>query len=214
MKKIINNYFLLVVFVLFLFKDTLYSFINTKEYKVDNCIYLKNLETNYNELLEFNNVGVSYSLDYINSYIIYKDVYNYLDQVTILKGKDYKLKKNYPIINNNTLVGYISKVNKSNSIVKLLTNKDSKISVKINEEIGILEYDNVLKITGISNYSNINKGDEIYTSGFGKLPENIYIGKVSDIMLDNKNIEKIIYIDYELDIRKINYVTVLKESKS
>lgn len=214
MKHVMNNYMLLVVFLLFLFKDSLYSLIELKEYKVDNCIYLNNLETNYNELIEFNNIDVSYKLDYLNSYIIYKDIYNYLEKVTILKGKDYNLKKNYPIINNNTLVGYISKVNKNTSIVNLLTNKSSKISVKINEEIGILEYDNVLKITGISNYSNIGIGDEIYTSGFGEFPENIYIGKVRDIILDNKKIEKIIYIDYEIDIRKINYVTILKESIS
>lgn len=214
MKKKINRYTIFIIFlILFIFKDYLYSLINIKEIQIDNCIYLKNIEKNYEELLEFSNIEINYNIDYLNSYIIYKDIYNYLKEVTILGGKDKNLKENYPVIFNNTLVGTIKKVNKTTSIVKLITNNESILSVKINNEIGILEYDNTLKITGISNYGNIAIGDEIYTSGFGNIPENIYIGKVKDIILDNKNIEKIIYLDYSIDLKGINYVTILKESK-
>lgn len=214
MKKKINRYTILIIFlILFIFKDYLYSLINLKEIQIDNCIYLKNIEKNYEELLEFSNIEINYNIDYLNSYIIYKDIYNYLKEVTILGGKDKNLKENDPVIFNNTLVGTIKKVNKTTSIVKLITNNESILSVKINNEIGILEYDNTLKITGISNYGNIAIGDEIYTSGFGNIPENIYIGKVKDIILDSKNIEKIIYLDYSIDLKGINYVTILKESK-
>lgn len=214
MKKKINRYTILIIFLmLFIFKDYLYSLINLKEIQIDNCIYLKNIEKNYEELLEFSNIEINYNIDYLNSYIIYKDIYNYLKEVTILGGKDKNLKENDPVIFNNTLVGTIKKVNKTTSIVKLITNNESILSVKINNEIGILEYDNTLKIMGISNYGNIAIGDEIYTSGFGNIPENIYIGKVKDIILDNKNIEKIIYLDYSIDLKGINYVTILKESK-
>ena len=211
MKKKINRYTILIIFLmLFIFKDYLYSLINIKKIQIDNCIYLKNIEKNYEELLEFSNIEINYNLDYLNSYIIYKDIYNYLKEVTILGGKDKNLKENDPVIFNNTLVGTIKKVNKTTSIVKLITNNESILSVKINNEIGILEYDNTLKITGISNYGNIAIGDEIYTSGFGNIPENIYIGKVKDIILDSKNIEKIIYLDYSIDLKGINYVTILK----
>ena len=214
MKKIFKKYnLILIFFLLFIFKDFLFNLINMKSLQPDNCIYLKNVEKNYEELLEFNDIEVKYNIDYINSYIIYKDIYNYLNEVTILGGTNKNLQKDYPVIFNNTLVGVIKDVNKSTSIVRLLTNKDTVISVKINNEIGILEYDNTLKITGINNYGNINIGDEIYTSGFGNIPENIYIGKVKDIILDNKNIEKIIYLDYEINLKDINYVTILKESK-
>lgn len=214
MKKKINRYTILIIFlILFIFKDYLYGLINLKKIQIDNCIYLKNIEKNYEELLEFSNIEINYNIDYLNSYIIYKDIYNYLKEVTILGGKDKNLKENDPVIFNNTLVGTIKKVKKTTSIVKLITNNESILSVKINNEIGILEYDNALKITGISNYSNIAIGDEIYTSGFGNIPENIYIGKVKDIILDSKNIEKIIYLDYSIDLKGINYVTILKESK-
>lgn len=214
MKKLMKKYnILLIFFLLFLFKDSLLNLIDVKEVQMDNCIYLKNVEKNYEELLEFNNIEIKYNIDYINSYIIYKDIYNYLNEVTILGGTNKKIQKDYPVIFKNTLVGVIKDVNKSSSIVKLLTNKETIISVKINSEVGILEYDNTLKITGINNYGKINIGDEIYTSGYGNLPENIYIGKVKDIILDSKNIEKIIYLDYDIDLKDLNYVTVLKESK-
>ena len=214
MKKKIKRYTILIIFlILFIFKDYLYGLINLKKIQIDNCIYLKNIEKNYEELLEFSNIEINYNIDYLNSYIIYKDIYNYLKEVTILGGKDKNLKENDPVIFNNTLVGTIKKVNKTTSIVKLITNNESILSVKINNEIGILEYDNTLKIKGISNYGNIAIGDEIYTSGFGNIPEKIYIGKVKDIILDSKNIEKIIYLDYSIDLKGINYVTILKESK-
>ena len=36
---------------------------------------------------------------------------------------------------------------------------------------------------------------------------------IKDIILDSKNIERIIYLDYSIDLKGINYVTILKESK-
>ena len=93
MKKKINRYTILIIFlILFIFKDYLYSLINIKEIPIDNCIYLKNIEKNYEELLEFSNIEINYNIDYLNSYIIYKDIYNYLKEVTILGGKDKNLK--------------------------------------------------------------------------------------------------------------------------
>lgn len=204
-----DSYILIIFFIVFIFKDAIYNLFIVEHYKVDNCIYVKNMEENYNDLLEFSNIDIKYNMKYVNSYILYKDMYNYMNEVTILGGTNKDIKKDSAVIYNNTLVGIVDKVKKSTSIVKLLNNKDTKLSVKINEEVGIFEYDNTLKITGISNYGNINIGDLIYTSGLGDIPGNIYIGKVSDIILSSKNIEKIIYVDNNIDIKNLNYITVL-----
>lgn len=215
MKVIIEKSYVLIFFLIaFVFKDSVYGLIESKEYKIDNCIYLKNMEENYHELLKFSEIDVKYEMNYLNSYILYKDVYNYLSEITILKGSKDNILVDYPVIYNNTLVGVISKVNKNSSKVTLLTNNESRISVKINNEIGILEYDNVLKITGISNYGNISIGDEIYTSGLGKIPANIFIGRVKDIILDNKGLEKIVFVEYDIDIKDLTFVTILEEKLS
>lgn len=212
MKKIIKeNYLFLVLFIILILKEPIYKLFMLEDniYNTTRCEFL---EQDYNKLLEFSEIELVYESDYINSYIIYKDIYNYMSEITIRGGHDQKFTDN-PVIYDNTLVGIISKVDINSSIVKLITNKDSKISVKINDEIGILEYKNgKLIVSNISNYSNIKTGDNIYTSGLGNIKENIYIGEVLDIQLDNKNIEKIITVKYNLKIKDINYVTIIKES--
>jgi len=212
MKKLIKeNYLYLVLFLLLVLKEPIYKVfkINQNIYNTTKCEFLEN---DYNKLLEFSEINLVYESKYINTHIIYKDIYNYLNEITIRGGKDLKLHEN-PVIYDNTLVGVINSVNANSSTVRLITNKDSKVSVIINEEIGILEYKNGhLIVSNISNYSDINVGDSIFTSGLGNIHENIYVGEVKSIKLDNNNIEKIITVDYKLNIKDIDFVTILWES--
>lgn len=209
MKTFIKDSYLFVIFfILLLLKEPIY-----KLFSVDDNLYhpikCKFLEQDYNKLLEFNNIEVIYNSNFVNSHIIYKDIYNYMNTITIRGGLDQKFNSN-PVIYDNTLIGIISKVNRNSSIVNLITNKSSKISVKINDFIGVLEYiDGKLVVNNISNYSDISIGDQIFTSGLGNIHENIYIGTVKNIKLNNKNIEKTIEVDYQLNIKDIDYVTVL-----
>lgn len=213
MKKLLkNNYLFLVFFLILVLKEPLYKLF-TIEGGVYNTTRCKFLEDDYNKLLEFSEIDLIYESDYYNSYVIYKDIYNYMNEITIRGGSDENLKQN-PVIYDNTLVGIIDKVNKNSSIVKLITNKQSKISVKINEEIGVLRMKNgELIVENIANNSNIKVGDYIYTSGLGNIKENIYIGTVKEISSANKELEQIIKVDYKLNIKNIDFVTILKENK-
>lgn len=213
MKKIIkNSYLFIILFLLIILKEPIYKFINVKS-DIYTPLRCNILEDDYNKLLEFSEIDYIYESDYLNTYIIYKDIYNYLGEITIRGGKDYDFKDNM-VVYDNTLVGVINKVNDSTSNVLLLTNNNSKISVKINDEIGLLEYkDGKLIVSNLANNSNINIGDNIYTSGLGKTKENIYIGEVESISLENKDIEKRVVVKYNLDIKDIDYVTVIKENK-
>ena len=211
-KFIKESYLFLTLFVIIVLKEPIYKLINIED-NVYNKLECEFLKQDYDKLLEFNSIDVNYDYKFTNSYIIYKDIYDYLNEITIRGGTDKGFDK-YPVIYDNTLVGIIDKVNKNSSIVKLITNNNSKISVKINEEIGVLEnIKGSLIVSDISNYSNINIGDMVYTSGLGKTHENIYIGLVKDIKLDDKGIEKSILVDYSLNIKDIDYVTVLEVSK-
>ena len=212
LKLIKNNYLFLILFLIILIKEPIYKMMHIKD-NIYNSLSCHLLEEDYNKLLEFNNIDVIYDVNYINTIIIYKDIYNYLNEITIKGGSKQDILK-YPVIFDNTLIGVIDKVNKNTSIVKLLTNKDSKISVKINDEIGLLEEkDSELIVSNISNYSQIKVGDMIFTSGLGNIKDNIYIGLVKEIIDTNKDIEKIIKVDYRINIKDIDYVTILKETK-
>ena len=203
-----NKYnILLILFILYILINSIYKIIIPKSINIDNSLYIEDLENKYNELLKLNNIDIYYNIDYLYSYILYKDIYNYKSVITI-SGSNYKV--NDPVIYNNTLIGVISKVYKDTSIVRLLNNKDTLISVKINNEIGILKYkDNTLLVEDINNYANISIGDKVYTSGIGSILNNIYIGIVKDIKIDNLGIEKLIYIESPINIEDINYSIVL-----
>ena len=212
MKIIKENYLFVILFIIIVLKDPFYKIFIVKDnyYTPLKCSIL---EDEYNKLLEFNQIDLIYDTHFVNSYVIYKDIYNFRDEITISGGINEDFKNN-PVVYDNTLLGTISRVNNTSSIVSLVTNKDSKISVKINDSVGVLEYiDNELVVKNISNISDISIGDYIYTSGLGNIKANIFIGEVKGIKLDKKNIEKTIIVNYKLNIKDINYVTVIKEKK-
>lgn len=205
---------LLILFILVIVINSIYKIIKPNNIDINNIEYTTSLENKYNELLKLNNIDIIYKKKYINTYIIYKDIYKYKSNVTISKGSNDYISIGNPVIYNNVLVGVISKVYKDTSIVDLLSNKNTLISVKINNEIGILKYkNNSLIIEGINNYGNVFIGDKVYTSGIGNILDNIFIGVITNIKLDNKGIEKIIYIDNPVNIEDINYLQVLGDMK-
>ncbi len=214
MKRFIKKYnILLILFILIILINSITKILKPTSVEVDDSLYIKELENRYNELLKLNNIDNTYKLDYFNSYIIYKDIYNYNSEITISGGSNYNFKVKDLVIYNNTLIGVISKVNKSTSIVRLLRNKDTLISVKINNEIGVLKYKNdSLVVENINNYGVISKGDKVYTSGIGNSLSNIFIGNITNIELDKKGIEKLIYIDNQININDIYYVTVIRST--
>lgn len=211
-KVLKSNYLFFIVFILFLVKEPI---INLFNYKITNDTYVEcnNLKSDYNKLLEFNNISYKYNTDYVNTTILFKDIYGYMNEISIRGGSDLHFNINDPVIYDNTLVGIISKVNKNNSVVKMISNKDIKISVKVNDAVGVLKYsNNEFSIYNIENYNDISIGDEVYTSGLGNIGENIFIGVVKDIKNVNKDIEKQIIIDYKINFKKIKFVTVMREN--
>ena len=165
----------------------------------------KELETAY-ELDDY----LEYKLEY--SKVLFKDIYRLKDKITIYKGKNNKIKKENLVVNNEGLVGIISKVNNNSSEVNLLYNENISLSVKINESYGILKSkDNNLIIEGIDNKANIEIGDLVTTSDISIYPEDIIVGKVSEITYDKYEIEQILTVLPVVDFNNINYVGVLTE---
>ena len=78
-----NNYLFLVLFLLLLFKEPIYELFTIKEdeYNLTKC---KITEDDYNKLLEFNEIDYIYDSKYLNSYVIYKDIYNYLEEIILV----------------------------------------------------------------------------------------------------------------------------------
>lgn len=212
-KKYKDYILLLIIFLLFIFSGSINRFLIAINPNLDT----KNIELNYDKYLKdeldnikkINNIEFNDDLDLQVSRVKYRNVYEYSDTLTIYKGFKNNVFVNDVVLNNDGLIGIVTKTYDYYSIVTLITNKNSNISVKINDAIGILKViDNTLVVTNINNYEKVNIDDEIYTSGLGNLPDNIYIGKVKSINLNNTEIEKVVEVNINDRLEKLDYLFI------
>lgn len=217
-----------------------------KEYKSKHKLYekyeklikkydkVKLMETKYEEaekeikdlkeVLELNNTLSESS--YMNATIINRNIGYWYNTVTIDKGEKDGIEKDMAVINNDGLIGIVTKTSKLNSTVKLLTTTDtnSKISVKIkvdedNYIFGLLVgYDKDKKsfiIEGIANNTEIPISSMVTTTGLGNnFPSGILIGRVDKITKDNFDLARTVLVKSSVDFDNINYVTVLKKDEN
>lgn len=198
-----------IVFVLLLNMNSFYMTINSKLNKdliFEN--YNETLKSNYEELLKYHNINEDNNTKLIVSKIKYRNIYEFKNEITIYKGYKDGLFVGDAVFTNEGLVGVVKKTYDHESIVELLTNKNSEISVSINGSYGILKYVDGVVVNSLNNYDNVLVGDTIYTSGIGNLPKSIPVGTVSEVNLNNTGIEKVVKVSLSANIDEINYVFV------
>ena len=209
MKSKIYKIVLVIILVLLLiFKGKIYQ-VEAKEFDNLSTYYDSEVLKKYDDLLNLVNLKESSNYDYLYSKIIFKDIYDFRDEVTILRGKNDGLKDNMAVLDNLGLIGVVCNVGDEESKVKLLSNSSVNLSVVVGEYYGILNYSNGYYIRGISSSSGVNIGDMVYTSGLGHLPAGLVIGKV--ISIQNDGVEKIIKIDIVSKLDKASHVVIIKD---
>lgn len=134
---------------------------------------------------------------------------NLYDEFIIDKGNNDNIKEGHIILNEKRLIGIVRNVEKNYSNVELLENLKSNISVRINDNYGILKNENdQLIVTGLST-KNMNIGSKVYTSGLTDIPENIYIGKVTEIINKDDTFETVAIISIEKDYNSYRFLMVM-----
>lgn len=172
------------------------------------------------ETLELNKTLTEY--DTVNATILSRNKSYWFNNITIDKGKKDGIKVGMAVITKNGLVGKISKTSYTSSEIKLITSDDVnyKVSVAIrtndSDNYAILNgYDkknSLIKLTGVDKSTNVEKNDQVVTSGLGGLfPGGIYVGTVEKIEADKYDLSKTLYIKTTQDFNNIHYVTILKE---
>ena len=222
MKKI-GIYIIIFILVILLRENIAFFYGNILGvFKLDNKYYegiinlkdekINMLENEYKELNEFSKNIELLNYNYLVSKIFYKEIYNG-DIYKIKFGKKHKVENGLGVTNEHGLVGKITTVSENTS--KLTTIRSIKdISVKVNNSYGKLNYDyenNEFIISDISNYDKVYINDKVYTSGYGTIKENLYIGKV--VKIENDNISKKVYVESEVDFNKLNYVLIVGDFK-
>jgi rod shape-determining protein MreC len=214
MKKMIYYGILSFILIIFYyFSDNFYFWLNNNTitpFMNINTYYDNALLNDYKSLLNSYNIPNLTNYDYVYTKVLYHDIYNFNKEITILKGSREGLKEGMAVISKNGLIGLISNVNESSSSVMLLSNKKMNLSIKINNSYGMLQVkNNNIIINGITNNDVININDNVYTSGLGSLPSDIYVGKIDKI--DGEGLNRILKIN--VDNNDLNYLIVLKDLK-
>ncbi len=197
-----NKYiFLLIILLVVISRNSLVNLINNtlKSFFIkDNNIeinYLNSeinrLKNEYNNLLDFKN-NININEDYYISNV-YKN--NYSFDKLIINGTNYNI--NDEVLNNDGLIGFISKINDKYSEIKYIYN--SRVPVKINNEYGKIIDSDIDNNLIVSEIENVNINDKVYSVN------NSYIGKV--IKIDNNNLNKKLTIK-TIDLSNINYVLI------
>ena len=212
MKNILKNSGLLLILIIsILFKDYFYTLFDKKEYDF-NYIKEKELEYYKNEYEKI--TSIKNDKNYLISRIIFRNIYNFYNEITISKGKNYNISEGDYVLSNDSLIGIISKVDNTTSKVNLLYSSKVQLSVKINDTYGILvSDDNKLYVKNIIGESIINEDDNIYTSGLTDIIPNILIGKVKRITTSDDKLERIIEVDTITNIKDIDYVMIMSKKE-
>lgn len=195
------------------------AFAKEENIKLDTYLNdsLKKENEELKELLELNHTLSTFY--YVNATVLYRNVNYWLDTITIDKGEEDGVKVNDSVVTKNGLIGKVITVNQDNSIIRLLTTKDSYyVSVRVKEYNGLVyEYDQkekALKVKGIDKKGKIEIGDEVVTNGLGGLfPSGLYVGKVKKVENDTYDLSKIVYVDIEENFNAIDYVMVVGSKK-
>lgn len=177
------------------------------------------LEKSYFEVTDsFPQLSTDSNITYIQSRIINVSKQDNNQFLTINKGAKDGVSKYMGVISTTGVVGKTLYVSDYFSIVMSILHKSSYLNVKVGEESwnGSLhwtqEKDGYSQINSISKYAEISVGDSVYTNNYSTtFPENILVGQVSDVALNEDNQFYEIEVKLSHDFNNLDAVYLLKD---
>ena len=155
--------------------------------------------------------------DTVSADVINKDVSNYGSNLVLNAGSKDGIKKKMTVISDQGLVGYILKVSKDTSTVKVITDPASMVSCNISttdESVickGTLDNDQSLRVTYIPLDADIIVGDSVETSGVGQIyAKGIHIGIIKEIITTTNSTDRYAIVEPAVDFSKLNTVLIIK----
>ena len=173
-----------------------------------------------NELLR-KQLNIKSDNTYINSKKEVVNIYpNMLDISSttriIDKGRTYGIKKGNPVVYLNSIIGIVGNTNHVNSTIYLLSSPSVKIPAIVKKKDKTIEgivtgqYGTTIVLTRLATDDDIKEGDMVFTSNRSpNIPQNLYIGIVTNVILNKSTSEKIAYIESSQDVDKLYKVFVL-----
>jgi len=170
-------------------------------------------------LKEMLNIQKEYQhYDIVMGNIIYREHDNWTQTFTINVGINDGIKLDQTVVHEEGLVGYISNVTETTSVVTTILDSSSSVSVNIstiNEPAVVngdleLKAQNRLKLTYIPLDTEIAISDMLYTSGIGVMyPSSIPVGKIVEIVNSKNDVNRYALVEPCVNINKISEVAVI-----
>lgn len=172
-------------------------------------------------LVDFKKLDLKEALFYtVTKAKVIKNSYNVRENyLTINAGKKDSIEKNMGVVNEKGIVGIIEKTSKNYATIISILNTKLKINAKIknSNHFGTLNWDgkNVgyIQLIDVPRLANIKKGDSIVTGAESDIfPENIPIGKIDQVFINNETNYYTINIRLFNDMTALGYVYIIGNS--
>ncbi|CAG9619499.1 rod shape-determining protein MreC [Sutcliffiella rhizosphaerae] len=154
--------------------------------------------------------------------VIARNPDQWVEQITINKGKQNGVEKDMAVVTSGGLIGKIKHANAFTSTVQLLSSLDPKnrISAYIQgeEEIfGLIEgYDEekaALLLKRIPHQANVQEGEVVLSSGLGGVfPEGLMIGEITEVVADEYGLTQMAYVKPAADFYNISQVMIIERT--
>jgi rod shape-determining protein MreC len=135
------------------------------------------------------------------------------DVVEINKGSSSGLREGMAVVTNAGLVGKLVRVDRSHSVVELVSAADFAVGVRIGDEVALARgtgSSTTLRATeGLSSDNPVQVDDPVLTNGGAgsTFPPGVAVGRVASI--DKRTGAPVVTVALEADVENLDYVTVL-----
>lgn len=201
--------------------DDLKAKVTELENKMIDYDSVKSENTRLRDMLDFKNENSSYT--YLGANVTGKGTGNWYDVFIVDKGSNQGVKKYYPVVTSQGLVGQVMEVGPNWSKVLSIVDEKSRVSGAISGsgDQGVIQGipgvngDKNCKMMYLPADSKAQKGDYVVTSGISKFfPKNIRIGTVIEVTDEQANFVKSAVIKPSVDFTKLEEVFIITNAIS
>jgi rod shape-determining protein MreC len=148
--------------------------------------------------------------------IIGQNPHDIVNGLLLNAGTERGIRKSAAVLTADGLVGKIITSDNNFSVCQILFDPNSRVSAKVqrNREFGIISWDggNQLKLLYVAKTIKVYIGDVIVTSGMSQIfPENIKIGVVVDVSMENKGMFQDILVQPSVNFNRLEEVQIQVE---
>ena len=145
--------------------------------------------------------------------VIGQNPHDIVNGLLLNAGLERGIQRSAAVLTADGLVGKIVNSDNNFSICQILFDPNSRVSAKIqrNREFGIISWDggNQLKLLYVAKTIKVYVGDVVVTSGMSQIfPQNIKIGVVVDVSLENKGMFQDILVQPSVNFNRLEEVQI------